>query len=68
MTGERNRLRLSGNIKPVSYKLRLQPFLGINSTVDGSVSIQIRVLKFMKRIRLHMENIDIKPKGLKVNH
>ncbi|KAF2365599.1 Peptidase M1 membrane alanine aminopeptidase N-terminal [Trinorchestia longiramus] len=62
----RNRLRLPSHVLPRHYDLKLQPFLGINDTIDGHVAIQIVVLKPTSRIRIHLQRITIKPRGIKL--
>uniref|UniRef100_A0A6A7FYW6 Aminopeptidase n=1 Tax=Hirondellea gigas TaxID=1518452 RepID=A0A6A7FYW6_9CRUS len=61
-----NRLRLPTQVQPINYKIKLQPYVGINNTVDGHVEIEIRALRAISRIRLHMTKIFIKPRGIKL--
>ena len=64
--GHSNKLRLPTTLRPMHYRLVLQPFVGINNTAQGEVEIQLNVVKATSKIRLHISDIAIESKGIKV--
>ena len=52
-------MRLPGDIIPVSYNVRLVPFIGGNFTTDGFVEILVKCLQGTYNVSLNSADIDI---------
>ena len=59
-------LRLPGDIIPISYNIRLLPFIGGNFSTDGYVEILVQCVRNAPNISLNSADIDINVASISV--
>lgn len=59
-------VRLPRSVKPLHYKVKLQPLINGNFSILGHVEIEIEVLEATSNVTLHIADIVTKNETIKV--
>nr|XP_027211532.1 aminopeptidase N-like [Penaeus vannamei] len=64
--GSNPEMRLPGNVKPLHYVIKLQPFINGNTSVHGFMEVEIEVLERTQTITLHGDKMDCDMNSVKL--